>query len=77
MEGLYYYTYKMGSKTSNYKEIALVSATYKMLSSILLSWLTSCIDKIAGHHHCGFQPVVYVKLVCPGGREILGPHNPQ
>jgi hypothetical protein len=50
---------------SNYQEIALLSATYKMFSSILLSWLTSCIDKIVEHHLCGFQAVVYVKIGGP------------
>jgi hypothetical protein len=33
----------------------LLSASYKTLSSILLSRLTPYVDKIVGDHQCGFQ----------------------
>jgi hypothetical protein len=48
--------YKKGSKTdsSNYRETTLLSSTYKILSSILLSRLTPYINKITKDHQCGF-----------------------
>jgi hypothetical protein len=49
--------YKKGDKTdwSNYRGISLLSTTYKILSSILLSRLTPYVDEIIGDHQCGFQ----------------------
>jgi hypothetical protein len=48
--------YKKGDKTyhSNYKGISLLLTTYKILSNILLSRLTSYTDKITGYYQCGF-----------------------
>jgi hypothetical protein len=48
---------KKGDKTDciNYREISLLSTLYKMLSNILLSWLSPYIDEIIGDHQCGFQ----------------------
>jgi len=49
--------YKKGDKTdcSNYRGISLLSTTYKILSSILLSKLTPYAEEITGDHQCGFQ----------------------
>jgi len=49
--------YIKGDKTdfSNYKSISLLPATYKMLSNILLSRLTSNADEITGCHQRGFR----------------------
>jgi len=49
-------TYKKGNKTdcSNYKGLSLLSTTYKILSSILLSRLTPYAEEITGDHQCGF-----------------------
>jgi hypothetical protein len=48
--------YKKGSKTdcNNYRGISLLSTTYKILSSILLSKLTPYAEEITGDHKCGF-----------------------
>jgi len=49
--------YKKGNKTdcSNYRGgISLVSATYKILSNILLPKLTLFTEEIIGDHQCGF-----------------------
>jgi len=48
--------YKKGDKPdcSKYRGISLLSTTYKTLSSILLSQLTSCAEEITGDHQCGF-----------------------
>jgi hypothetical protein len=45
-----------GYKTdcNNYCWISLVSASYKILPNILLSWLSPYIDEIIGDHQCGF-----------------------
>jgi sorting nexin-29 len=50
--------HRKGGKTdcSNYLGISLLSTSYKMLSNILLSWLTPYADEIIGDHQCGFQP---------------------
>jgi hypothetical protein len=40
--------------TSNYWGISLLPTTYKILSNILLSRLTTYIDKINGDHQCRF-----------------------
>jgi hypothetical protein len=42
------------SDCSNYQGISLLSTSYKMLSSILLSGLTPYADEITGDHQCGF-----------------------
>ena len=49
--------YKKGDKTdcSNYRGISLLSTTYKILSSVLLSRLTPYAEQIIGDHQCGFQ----------------------
>jgi hypothetical protein len=49
--------YKKGDKTdcSNYRGISLLSTTYKILSNILPSRLTSYEQKIIGDHQCGFR----------------------
>jgi sorting nexin-29 len=48
--------YKTGDKIdcSNYRGISLLSATYKILSNILLSRLTPYAEEIIGDHQCGF-----------------------
>jgi len=49
--------YKKGDKTdcSNYRGISLLPATYKILSSILLSRLTPNEEEIIEDHECEFQ----------------------
>jgi hypothetical protein len=48
--------HKKGDKTdcSNYSGISLLSISYKILSNILLAWLTPYADEIIGDHQCGF-----------------------
>jgi hypothetical protein len=48
--------YKRGNKTvcSNCRGTSLLSTTYKILSSILVSGLTVCIGEIIGYHQCRF-----------------------
>jgi hypothetical protein len=58
VEGVHYCTiHKKGNKTdcSNYRGISLLSASYNILSNILLSRLRPYIDEIIGDHQCGFQ----------------------
>jgi hypothetical protein len=47
--------HKKGDKTdcSNYCEISLLSASYKIVSNILLSRLSPYVDEIIGCHQCG------------------------
>jgi hypothetical protein len=47
--------YKKGDKTdcSNYRGISLLSASYNILSNILLSRLSPYLDEIFGDHQCG------------------------
>jgi hypothetical protein len=40
---------------SNYQGISLISTSYKMLSNVLLSRLSTHIEEIIGDHQCGFQ----------------------
>jgi len=50
--------YKKGDKTdcsSNYRDISILSTTYKILSTILLSRLTPCAQEIIEAHQHGFQ----------------------
>jgi hypothetical protein len=49
--------YKKGDKTdcNNYRCISLLSTTYKILSNILLSRLTSYAEEVIGEHQCGFR----------------------
>jgi hypothetical protein len=46
---------KTGCSTRNYREILLLSTSYKTLSNILHSKLSPYIDAIIGDHQCGFQ----------------------
>jgi len=48
--------YKKADKTdcSNCTGLSLLSATYKILSNILLSRLTPNAEEINGDHQCGF-----------------------
>jgi hypothetical protein len=49
--------HKKGDKTdcSNYRGISLLSASYKILSNILLSRLSPYVDEIIEDHQCGFR----------------------
>jgi len=58
MEGVDHCTiYKKGDETdcSSYRGISLLSTTYTILSSILLSRLTPYAEEIIRDHHCGFR----------------------
>jgi hypothetical protein len=48
--------HEKGDKTdcSNYRDIVLLSTSYKILSNILLSRLTQYADEIIEDHQCGF-----------------------
>jgi len=48
--------FKKGDKTncSKYRGISLLTATYKLLSNILLSRLSVYAEEITGDLHCGF-----------------------
>jgi len=48
--------HKKGDKTdcSNYRDISLLPAVYKILSNFLLSRLTPYAEEITGDHQCGF-----------------------
>jgi len=52
--------YKKGDKIdgSNYRDISLLSTTYKILSNILLSRLTPYAEEINGDHKC--QCISYI-----------------
>jgi hypothetical protein len=41
--------------TNIYREISLLSTSYKILSNILFSRLVPYIDEITGDHQCGFR----------------------
>jgi hypothetical protein len=43
------------TRCNNYRGISLLSRSYNILSSILLSWLCPYVDKIIGDHQCGFR----------------------
>ena len=49
--------YKKGDETdcSNYSGVSLLPTTYKILSNILISWLTPYAEEITGDHQCGFR----------------------
>jgi hypothetical protein len=49
--------HKNGNKTdcNNYRGISLLSTSYKILSNMLLSWLSPHVDEIIGDHQCGFR----------------------
>jgi hypothetical protein len=49
--------YKKGDKTdcNNYRDISLLSSTYKTLSNILLSKLTPYAEEIIGDYQCEFR----------------------
>jgi hypothetical protein len=48
--------YKKGDKSncSSYRQMSLLSSTYKILSNILISWLIPYVYEITGNHQCGF-----------------------
>jgi hypothetical protein len=48
--------HKKGDKTAcnNYHGISLLLTSYKIVSNILLSWLSLYIHAIIGVHQCGF-----------------------
>jgi hypothetical protein len=48
--------YKKADKTdcSNYTGLSLLSTTYKILTNILLSWLTQYAEEIIWDYQCGF-----------------------
>jgi hypothetical protein len=48
--------HKIGDKTDciNYRWISPLSTSYKILSNILLSWLSPYIDEIIVDHQCGY-----------------------
>ena len=50
-------SYKKGDKTdcSNYRGLSLFPTMNKILSNILLSRLTSYVQKIIGYHQCGIR----------------------
>jgi hypothetical protein len=49
--------YMKGDKTdlSNYLGISLLLTSYKMLSNILFSSLSPCVNEIIGDDQCGFR----------------------
>jgi hypothetical protein len=49
--------HKKGDKTdcNNYRGIYLLSTAYKILSNILLAWLTQYVNEMIGHYQCGFR----------------------
>ena len=49
--------HKKGDKTdcNNYRGISLLPTTYKILSKILLSKLSTYAKEIIGNHQCGFR----------------------
>jgi hypothetical protein len=48
--------YKKRDKTGcNYRDISLLSTTYKILCNIILSRLTPYAEEIIGDHQCGFR----------------------
>jgi hypothetical protein len=56
-ESIIVHIYKKGDRTdhSNYRGISLLSTSYKILSNILLSELTTHVEEIIGDHQCGFR----------------------
>jgi hypothetical protein len=59
VEGTYFFlpVHKKRDKTdcSNYRGMLLLSTTYKIVSSVLLSRLTPHVAEIIEGHQCGFQ----------------------
>jgi hypothetical protein len=51
---LYLFIKRVINHCSNYRGISLLPTTYKILSNILLSKLTSYVDQIIGDHQCEF-----------------------
>jgi len=49
--------YEKGDETdcSNYRGVSVFPTTYKILSKLLLSRLTSSAEEIIGDHECGFR----------------------
>jgi sorting nexin-29 len=49
--------YTKGNKTdcNNYRDISLLSTTFKVLSNILLSRLIPYAEEVIGNHQCGFR----------------------
>jgi hypothetical protein len=56
--------YKKGSKTdcSNYRGISQLPTTYKILSNILVLWLTSCVNEIIGIIIVDFDIIVQLLI---------------
>ena len=52
---LYLFIRRIIKQTSNYWGVSLLSATYRILSSIFLSGSTPYAEEIIGDHQCGFQ----------------------
>jgi hypothetical protein len=52
---LYQFTKRVTKLTSYYREISLLSTSYKIISNILLSRLGPYIEEIIGDHQCGFR----------------------
>jgi hypothetical protein len=58
VDGVYYCTNlqeRHKTNCSNYREISLLSSSYKILSNILLSELNPYVDEIIGDHQCGYR----------------------
>jgi hypothetical protein len=49
--------YEEGDKTDfrNYRDVSILSTTYKILSNVLLERLTPYTEEITGDNKCGFQ----------------------
>jgi hypothetical protein len=56
-ESIFVSIHKMGDKTdcNNYHGVSLLSTSYKILSDILLLWLSPYIDEIIGDYHVDFD----------------------
>jgi hypothetical protein len=56
-ESIIVLVHKIGNRTDcyNYHGISLLSVSYGILSTILISMLSPCIVEITGDHQCGFQ----------------------
>jgi len=73
--------HKKGDKTdcSNYRGMSLLTTTYKILSSILVSRLTPYVKEIIGDHQRGFRrnrptadQIFYIRQILEKERCIMG-----